>query len=237
LPPISNPEALARVARLSADVDAAAVVVQAAQADVNDAAKRERDLRAAQTEHAAIEPAQDPDVTAELAQLLADNPTAAASADWEGRLREAQDATAAALSAWRGKRTIIAQALSSVSDQLTARREALAEAKRLHEIAWEGFVNVALDVMTAELEARWGDFYGAVMGPLDALNQARRLYANEPVYSGPRRSVTHDSVLAIGTPKNGSIHYDVMLYPSPRTADLFGILAGFRASLTTKPKR
>lgn len=237
MPPISNPETLARVARLSAGVDAAAAVVQAAQADVNDAAKRERDLHAAQTEHAALEPAQDPDVTAELAQVLADNPTAAASADWEGRLREAQDATAAALSAWRGKRTIIAQALASVAEQLATRREALTKAKRLHEIAWEGFVNVARDAMTTELEARWGDFYGAVMGPLDALNQARRLYANEPVHSGPRRSVTGDSVLAIGTPQNGNIHYDVKLYPSPATVDLFGVLAGFRASLTAKPKR
>jgi len=238
MPPITNQETLKRIAGLSAAVDKAAAAVQDAQASVNEAATRDRDLRTTLANHDRAEPAPNPDLTDELSQMLAANPAAAASADWEGRLREAQDVTAAAITAWKGKRTIIMQALDRVASELTERREALTAAKSAHELAWAGFVNAARDAMLAELEARWPEFYAGVMGPIDALNQARRLYSGEPVYSGPRRQVIGESLLAIGTPSAGSVTLDAKLYPAPPSVDLSAVMSAFRAALAdTKPKR
>lgn len=238
MPPITNQETLKRIAGLSASVDKAAAAVQEAQASVNEAATRDRDLRTTLANHDRAEPAPNPDLTDELSQMLAANPAAAASADWEGRLREAQDVTAAAITAWKGKRTIIMQALDRVAGELTERREALTAAKSAHELAWAGFVNAARDAMLVELEARWPDFYAQVMGPIDALNQARRLYSGEPVYAGPRRRILGESSLAIGSPASVGSQLDVQLYPSPPSADLSGVMSAFRAELAQgKPKR
>ncbi|WP_294292092.1 hypothetical protein [uncultured Sphingomonas sp.] len=158
MPPITNQETLKQIAGLSAAVDKAAAAVQEAQASVNEAATRDRDLRTTLANHDRAEPAPNPDLTDELSQMLAANPAAAnpaaASADWEGRLREAQNVTAAAITAWKGKRTIIMQALDRVAGELTERREALTAAKNAHELAWAGFVNAARDAMLVELEAR-----------------------------------------------------------------------------------
>ncbi|MGW8134174.1 hypothetical protein ACWGNZ_00850 [Sphingomonas zeae] len=227
-----------RIAGLSAAVDKAAAGVLEAQASVNETATRHHDLRSTLANHDRVEPAPNPDLTDELSQMLAANPAAAASADWEGRLREAQDVTAAAITSWKGKRTIILQALDRVAGELTERREALTAAKNAHELAWAGFVNAGRDAMLAELEAQWPDFYASVMGPIDALNQARRLYSSEPVYSGPRRQVIGESLLAIGTPTAGGVALDAKLYPAPPSVDLSAIMAVFRSALAeAKPKR
>ncbi len=76
------------------------------------------------------------------------------------------------------------------------------------------------------------------MGPIDALNQARRLYSGEPVYAGPRRCILGESSLAIGSPASEGFNLDVRLYPSPPSADLSGVMSTFRAALAEgKSKR
>lgn len=231
MPPISEPATLARVTTLSAAVDAGAERVRAAREAVAEAAQRRASLARSLAEHDAAEPEADPDLTAELSALLAANPAAASSNDWTGKLREAQDATAAAVKAWQGKRTVIDQALGHVVAEHAARLRDEADAVADHERAWSDFVIETREAMTIELEQRFPAFYAEVLGPLDGLNGAQRLYGGGPVQSGPRRGVTHDSVLAIGSPRNGSIHHDVKLYPTNDRGRAAQLLAAFRQRL------
>lgn len=230
---ITDPATLATVKQMHDEVEAAGEVVRAARTAHSEAFQRRKDLLGVRAAHNAAEPMPEPDVSAELGEMLAKNPAAAASTDWEGMLREGQDKTAAAVLAWKGKGTVIDQAVNMLDVEVDERASEQAKAEQLHERAWVAFVNAARNAMTVEVELRFAGFYADVLGPLDALNGARKLYANEPVYSGVRRQVTHDSVLMIGTPNGFGGHHDaVKLYPSDDVAARSALLASFRERLS-----
>ena len=238
MPPITDPNALAEVAKLSAAVDTAGAAVRAANDDAEEAGRRADTLRTTLTAHDAAEPAPEPDLADELSDMLAANPAAATSDDWTGKLRAAQDSTAAAIVAWKGKRTIIMQALERVERERAGHLDTLADAKAAHERAWALFVTAAREAMTDEFERRFAAFYADVMGPLDALNAARRLYSVDQVYSGPRRALSAESALVINrpNPNGGGLVMDRHLYPVAGEADGRAILAAFRTSLGYEPE-
>lgn len=238
MPPITDPGQLAELVALNRAIGVAAAIAHEAAASVNEADSRAVALRKALTEHDAAEPPATPDVASELSDLLAANPAAAVSADWTGRLRTAQDQQAALLVEWQGKRTIIAQALERVQTERTTREEQLEAAQRAHGARYADFVLAARRIMTDELRRRWETFYREVMGPLDALRNARHLYRpTEPIHTDHEQwMVDLESSLAIRrflppTEFNLQPVERVTLYPRADATTAATMLAAFRNSL------
>ena len=239
MPPIiTDADDRARIVRLHEAVDAAREAVATAMDIAAAAAAKVSQLKRALADHDAAKPTDDPALADELSELLAANPTAAASADWTGRLLESQGKQADALAAWQGKRTIILQALDKVEAERRPKVEAVTEAKAAHEQAWSAFVNASRPVMFAELERQFPAFYNAVLGPIEALSNARQIYSFQSVLlTGRSPYLTPESTLSVHLnppPEKmhiGGIPTYLNLFPSKSNTDFAPVMAAFRERL------
>lgn len=240
--PVSNPETLKTLAALSAGVDTAASEVSAAREAARECSSRQSELANALAEHDAAKPTADVGDADELSAALAANPAAAKSADWTGRLRKTQAEAERAFADWSGKRTVFDQALAKVSSEIAAAAERVTAAESAHERAWEQFVTAAYSAMLDEFEARWAEFHDSVLGPLDALNNARLLYSSGTVMRGMRRRLSEFSVgieTPFDPPKPYSPYSFEKLYPGDDAGAAAACLVAFRSALaaaTAKPR-
>ncbi|MDR6850358.1 hypothetical protein [Sphingomonas sp. BE137] len=173
---ISDSGALGIIRAADAAATERAAIVAATEADAADIRGRRAQIAAALADHNAKRPAPDPDVSDELADMLAANPSAARSADWIGRVRAMQAGTAAAIDEWEAERAILAQAddkLAGVAQEIAARLMAEREA---HEAAYLEFLTVTRAALIDEFEARWDAIADEVLQPLAAVMNAPKLY-------------------------------------------------------------
>ena len=187
----SNPQTRAHLSNLSAAIDEADASATNAAAALAEATERARALRQAIREHDAEEPAASPDIGAELSAALAANPQAASTADWTGKLREAQGAHQEALNAWNGKRTIIAQALSQVEGEVASAKSVADRAAAARANAMRDFVDAARDAMVAEMRPRWAAFVQ------DTLRVSRALHQLASTNAGERISFSENGVAIV----------------------------------------
>ena len=155
---ITNSETLDKLAALSGAIDTAKATAAAVAENVAEASQRAASLRRSIAEHQVAQPAADPNMANDLSAMIAADPGAATSADWTGKLREAQDAHEAALTAWKGKLSILEQALARVAAEVAERSAASEPAAAAVNAAVRAFNAEASKAVMGEMLARWEAF-------------------------------------------------------------------------------
>ena len=231
--PISDPATLKRVSALSNAVDKAAAAVESARGSISDCQSRKAALVDALAEHAASKPTPLGDMSGELSSILAANPAAAKSADWQGQLKKDQAAHEQAMAAWSGKHTVFEQALAKVEAEESAGAVVIEAAEQAHDQAWAEFVREAYAALADEAEARFADLVASCLGPLAALSKARTPHTGMPALSGARK--TFEGELSIRKPPadvdGHPTHGGTRLFPIDSRAEHAAYLTALRAAL------
>lgn len=228
MPPITDPDTLAKLIELNCTALSTAEAMQLATNGRDDAVRRRSVLRASLVTHVATKPGAAPSLVGELSAALAADPNAAASPEWSSRLVEGEATAAAALLTWQGQKSAFEHAIARLDAEIAEIEPKLARSVETSRLAYEEFNLAARTALCNELGVRFDDLYRDVLGPLDALNDA---------IHGAARGLSFDSLLAFGYSEAGSVFHTRKLYPAPDRSLARSALAAFRTKLAEVPGR
>ncbi len=236
-----SPEALSRLLPLHYDLERAERAAEVAAATVTNAVTRRRALSDMLTQHDGAQPEPDADASDDLSELLVTDPGAARSADWIGRLREAQADNASRLADWQGERVIYTAAMAKLEAEVESANVALAEALDLREQAWAAFVDEGRRVTMDEVTRQFDDHYGPVLASALAFQKACRLDDNRPIgdpTGRPNSRINPSSAISIIEPSETGGFGGRRLFPPAERLDVDAYLNRFRQRIAVaQPKR